>query len=137
MNEQLQQALADLIIKGTETAEKAGDFLLAEIPDVAQQALLYYGIYYFVKFVAWLALVGITVWIWRLGLRNKEGGYGFLRHQTGTDKGRLDEDIITPVIGATIILHVAPMLLLMNLTWLKIWIAPKLWLIEYAGSLVR
>lgn len=41
----LNEALTELISSTVTSAGEAKDFLISEIPEVAQQALMYYGVY--------------------------------------------------------------------------------------------
>lgn len=130
MDEVLQTALAGLINKVTQGAEVAGEFLVEETPEVLEQLLMWYGAYNFIYFL--LGIVGIVL-VPYLSING-------MRKGTKLDK----EDKSSPVggfifIGSVIggVLGIAQTLSLLNLTWLKIWIAPKIWLIEYAATLTQ
>jgi len=125
MNEQLQQALSDLINRSLTGLDKAGDFLNAEIPAVIQQLLLWHGVYEFIMFLIGVAfIVGVV--------------YGNYRHfkWLRANWEQVDGD---PVL----IFHIfqigwIPLICyFINLQWLQIWIAPKVWLLEYAAQFVK
>lgn len=118
MNEQLQNALADILIKATETAEKAGEFVLTELPDVVQQLLWW-------KFAesVLLTLIGFAVL----------PAVFFVRRKYSEDSS-FDEVFFWIVASMPCVVAV---ILIFHLGWLQILIAPKVYLIEYAAELVR
>lgn len=128
MNEQLQQAIQQLIDKGLSGVDSSVDFIQQEIPDFVMQLLMWHGVYNFVLMSIGVLL--IIVWIVvEIKLYNKLMtmnlddhdwiiGYGLL--------GTLGRLVPLGFISSTL-----------NLEWLKIWVAPKVWLVEYAASLVK
>ena len=132
MNEQLQTALAQIITKSLETADKAEAFILAEMPNVVQQLLTWKFWDSIVRcvgglscYVAGAGLVYLCYWLWK---RSAE-----------KDRYMSDVNSIPSTIGALIFLCCTwiPACFLVNLTWLQIWVAPKVYLIEYASSLIN
>lgn len=143
MNEQLQNALADLLTKANNGIEAGADFLSAELPDVIQQLLMWYGVYNGIKFLTGSAVLIALMVIWvkysgRGKLIDKDKDY-----RQGNSRITLTHDgdgDVGPHMVATILLSCLFMGLsfaAVNLTWLKIWIAPKIWLIEYAATLAK
>lgn len=124
MNESLQDALAVLLNKANSGIDAAGNFLEAEIPVVIQQLLLWHGVYNFICFVIGLVLcVGI---------------YKFNKQQCVKNKGEsFFPDHPEWMLNAFQLILVFPLTNLINLEWLQIWIAPKVWLLEYAANLAR
>lgn len=127
MNEQLQAALAELINKSLVGIDSAAGLVAVEIPDVIQQLLMWHGAYNFLMLlmgiaiaVAWF-VAEVKAFKWFKELGSEEGWvYGYV------------------MLGS--ILRVVPFMMtvvLINLKWLKIWIAPKVWLLEYASSLAK
>ncbi|MGL5223581.1 MAG: hypothetical protein ACRC8I_11770 [Plesiomonas shigelloides] len=128
MNEQLQTALLEIITKVTKGVDASVDFLSAEIPDVVHQLLMWYAVK-----GAVLCMIGIAVVVvWVIAemkvvkhLKAEQAardvwflGYGLL--------GSLAR--LVPFFSARTTI---------NLDWLQIWIAPKIWLIEYVSSLAK
>lgn len=125
--EELNQALAALIEQATTGIDASVGFLQAEIPDVVAQLLMWHGVKSAV--FAGLGAAILVVYVvaelkafkWARGWATDESdwliGYGMLG---------------TAVRLPTIVFGIA----LLNLTWLQIWIAPKVWLIEYAAKLL-
>lgn len=135
MNEEttnvLDQALANVLIQASEGIEKASEFVLAEIPDVAAQALLWYGTYHFLMFLLGLALIPGFYQVYKKI-------YLFVK-SIDDEEHRVLAYIICGMVGGILVIPLSVLycLDLINLTWLKIWIAPKLWMIEYAASIVK
>ena len=121
------ELLQKMIEKSMSGLEAATDFLSAEIPDVIHQLLMWHaarsallcalGV---VVLIVW-AVAEVKAWKWVTDpdcpAYDPWFAYGFL----GTVIVRLP---LTVAVSLTI-----------NLTWLQIWLAPKVWLIEYAASL--
>lgn len=123
MNEQLQQALTDLINKSMSGVDAATGFLAAEVPDVVQQLLMWHAVYNAAMFIFALIMLfsGVSTAISAFA-SGKLSGYEW---------NKQDAKIIFGVISVIVFLYTV------NLTWLKIWIAPKVWLLEYAASLAK
>lgn len=58
----LEQAVAELIIKATSAAEAAGKFAIEQLPDIAQQYVLYIGVSSTIKALLCLPLVFLFLW---------------------------------------------------------------------------
>ena len=122
MNEQLQGALSELIGKVNSGADTAIDFLGAELPDVIQQLLLWYGIYNFILFI-----IGLVIFVAGYYLALVKYRAAIQKELSGGGEPLWALILFAPAISFT----------MLNLTWLKIWIAPKIWLIEYAASIAK
>jgi hypothetical protein len=125
MNEQLETALSELITKTTTGIDTASDFILAELPDVIRQMLVWHGVYNFILFICGILWVVSICVIVRKGYLYGKGKF--------LNDG-VDYCLYTLLSGiATFI----PTSLMLNVVWLQIWVAPKVWLIEYAANLVK
>ena len=149
MNEQLQEALSELLNKANNGIDSASDFLASELPDVIYQLLMWHGVYSLVLFTFGLFLL-LSVpyqikkinsfipekikegdndnWFWKDG-NGSYSSFGFYLERT--------EGAFFFYLAAFIfsIVEFAFILNFINLTWLQIWIAPKVWLLEYAAKL--
>jgi hypothetical protein len=127
MNEQLQNTVNEVLLGAVEQAAKGAEFLKGQLPDVVQQLLMW-------NLVASLLMTAIcsagviaaylTTFKWA--------------DQTLDKYGRWKEAKVAAAIGGGIagaLLTVTAIVQMFNA--LKIWIAPKVWLIEYAASLVK
>lgn len=128
MNEQLQEALAELLGKANNGIDTAGDFLASELPEVIQQLLMWHGVKSFiVSLICILApfiIYKVSAKIARLTWQADDADMWDYPHVI----------IPTGVIGGFALIMCTANI---NLTWLQIWIAPKVWLIEYAASLAK
>lgn len=131
MNEELQKALGELLNKANNGIDTAGEFLAAELPEVIQQLLMWHGVYNFVVFCVGVILISSSIPLFVKAAKGRltEGHWAYA-------KSAYDEmsflglcafmfSVCGFAIGAAII----------NFQWLKIWIAPKVWLLEYAAKL--
>jgi len=150
MNEQLQEALAELLGKANNGIDNAGVFLAGELPEVIQQLLSWHGLksfaFFIVGIVTLIALVfAVKVMVGKIPQKPPaENGepnwaYDITRYShigdTVTSTVRLD---LSCVLGTIFSLFVFIFSMSMiNIEWLQIWIAPKVWLIEYAASLTK
>lgn len=134
MNEQLQLALTQIIDKTMSGVDQSVDFLSEQIPDVLSQLLLWYGVSNMIY-----ALVGITVLY---------ACYRAVKRPTDTKETWLwewdeyRESYRTTDYAPFLLLFIFPLLfgfgLLSNVVdALQIFIAPKIWLLEYAASLAK
>lgn len=124
MNEQLQTALAEMLGKANAGIDAGATFLQAQLPDVIQQLLVWKAVVSgLLCLLSVVALIGITVAIIKV-LRNQEYWDG------------CDMPPAVLVAGFMSILYFIPAAV-WNIDWLQIWLAPKIYLIEYAASLAK
>lgn len=132
MNKQLEMALAELIDKSMDGIDSASQFLLAEVPEVIQQLLMWHAIE---SAVFSLLMIALILAVELLGLRK-------YRRTVFSDIKWDDEEMayISYYLPSTL-LRIGLFLFtwgeLSSLVWLKIWIAPKVWLLEYAARLIN
>lgn len=130
--EELNTALATLIEQATTGIDASVSFLQAELPDVIYQLLMWHSVKSGVFF-----LLGIAILVVGVAIDYKLGTHLWSKYK---DEKAYDRDGFWLGYGlaGTIprcVVYIGGLTLL-NLTWLKIWIAPKVWLIEYAAKLV-
>lgn len=123
MNEQLQLALKAILDKVLDSMDATVDFLSGQIPIVVREVLVWNFTYFIIQFLFCITFTVVaTVLLWKKWERLKVLWDGF-----GLPTG--------------VCLYLAGLLFswdgCMNLEWLKIWLAPRLWLVEYATSLVK
>lgn len=134
MTENLQNALSDLISKTLNGIDATTGFLQEEIPEVVQQLLMWHGVYNFLIMI--LCVVGlinmIISYIWCNKIIKSTG------FKSWTDFGDPTSSLVKVwVISAVAGVIGIVSLIEFNIIWLQIWIAPKLFLIEYMASLVK
>ncbi|WYC18321.1 hypothetical protein [Citrobacter phage vB_CfrS_K1M] len=121
MNEQAQKILVDLLQKASNGIDSAVSFSQAQIPDVVQQLLMWHAVSSLIIQALCLVIIifSVTVIV--------------ITWNTGNDA---DSVMLVTVIMS--IITIIFIVVLFNYSdWLKIWLAPKLYLIEYAASLVK
>ena len=118
--------------------DETTSFLNAQIPDYIQQLLLWYGVKSFItSLVGVILLVSWSIILWKFSGRGDpiENSYRYKWTLTHDDDGDISPiSMITGFITFTIVMTGISII---NLDWLQIWIAPKVWLVEYAQSLVK
>lgn len=163
MNEELQNALVNFVSMITSAAETAGGFAAEQMPEVIEQLLLWtatisaawflLGVFLFLNCMLALyekgGIFSIAIGRARQARANAEAAYEAGERWTRFGHGgssvtsvRYDGIMVrcAAIEGGTpyALLSVAGLTIsASNLEWLKILIAPKVWLIEYAAGLVK
>lgn len=120
VNEQAQKVLADLLQKASNGIDSAVSFSQAQIPDVIHQLMI------------WNAVSSALVQIFCVFLIT---GCYFMAIKAWKTR---DGDIIFPSWIASVIFISGGFIgFFSNFDWLKIYLAPKLYLIEYAANLIK
>ena len=142
MNEQLQAQFVQIIQSVSESAASAKNFVLSELPDVAQQVINWYLFKSIFENI--IALIFIIFAIYLLtklfqvpvskSKANKVQLFCYEFTRDGETKG-LMPTVLIPV--AAIIICTVLSINYFNLDCFKILIAPKLWLIEYTTNILR
>ena len=119
MNEKLSEALVELISLSVSGVE----FLVSEIPDVLHQLLIWKATISAISMLCWVLLC-VAI-------------YKFNRWQIKylIENDKIDEPYV--MVNLFQGFFIFPLVGLFDLTFLKIWIAPKVFLIEYAAQLVE
>ncbi|MNO83636.1 hypothetical protein D3C76_749540 [compost metagenome] len=151
MNEQLQQALTAILNKTMSGVDAGVNFLSAEIPDVIHQLLLWKMVSSGIGFLLITACVVIFTILAVRGIRvltqHSAASNLYVRNTGEIEKqARETMDALSHKIPLAVISIGASLLswivflaggLPLGLQMLKIWIAPKIYLIEYAASLAK
>jgi len=121
MNEEAQKILLDLLKKAANGIDSAVAFSQQQIPDVINQLLVWNAVS-----SALIQALCLTVVVTAVVLLVKAW-----RQLKDFDA------VMAATILSVIIVVIAGLVFFGNSDWLKIWLAPKLYLIEYAASLVK
>lgn len=121
MNENLQNAVATLIEKTTTGLDGATALLESELPLFIQELLMWHvvrsGLY---------CVFGVILFI----VAHKTGSIS-MRSQweepSWNNLGLFAVCVLSAILG----------IVFFNIEWLHIWLAPKVWLVDYAVSLTR
>jgi Flp pilus assembly protein TadB len=155
MSDNLEKALAELITKAKDSIDASTGFMSAELPVVIEQALVWHFVYSLILFGVGICLMSLSVKLARqakaVGEQNRarakqeyEAGEAWTRYRPGSTMTSARYDWVTETGDYASVARwiLSPIcfivsLTLLNLQWLKIWIAPKLWLIEHAAQLAK
>jgi len=134
MNENLQDALAGIITKAVEGIDTATSFLQSEIPDVIVQLLHWNFAVSLIWFIFVPLLIVCAAILFCIVIKRMSS--------MGPNNNVFEADTPLPffgclIAGAFFVVTFGTTIGKMNLDWLQIWIAPKVWLIEYAAQLVK
>lgn len=127
---EVDKALAEVIQRAVQGMDSAVQFLSTEIPDVLHQLLLWKfteSLLYFVFGVLQLVLGSCAVYKWARYCLAKYSETRNIDWQAGA---------IFPSFVAMVVLLIV-MVHTVNITWVQILVAPKVYLIEYASRLVQ
>lgn len=123
MNEELQTAVTEII----NSTISAKDFLVGQLPEYVEQLLMWHATYSLVMCILGFLLVALICYV---DVRI----YRYMKSDE-FDKWQRGDAYLGMAVGSFVLM--IPAGLMVNITWLKILIAPKVWLVEYAASLVR
>ena len=127
MTEELDELLAQTLQKFLDGVDATTAFMHEQLPDVIQQVLNWYFVYYSVTALFAVVLFSLQVYL---------SYYWIAKVEPTLDSSFKGFGIVFGVGGLGLFFIITEVTLF-NLQWLKIWIAPKLWLIEYTASLAK
>lgn len=124
MNEQLQETVNTILTRALSIADETGEFLVEQVPDVVNQLLIWEATASAIGMVSWIIIVFLYIW----------GCVRLWNSNTDVQSG--------DVLGALVLFGMIMSILLLafigvSFDWLKILVAPKLYLLEYAAALVK
>lgn len=153
MNEQLQKALVELINKASGGIDTSVSFLSAEIPDVVMQILMWQGVKSAIMFLFFFSCSILCI---RSALKynpdaeievlNAAYDRGdewtrFMGNKSTSTTSHKYDALKAMARPQKYLRYIASffmcLITLSNIEWLQILVAPKLYLIEYASSLVK
>lgn len=151
MNEELQKAITEVF----NSVINAKEFLLGEIPDYINQLLMWKAVYSGILFLSAMVVIFFSVkYLISYPSKRKQAidrafeakqrGDSWCFYHKGSSVTSVHYDHIVATGGVEIKIKVIFAFLgvvvgscLTNLDWLQIMIAPKVYLIEYAASIVK
>tara|TARA_B100001105_G_scaffold186434_1_gene151052 strand:+ start:10155 stop:10610 length:456 start_codon:yes stop_codon:yes gene_type:complete len=136
----LDQAVAELINKAVSGVDTASEFLVEQTPDVLQQLMLWYGVSSAVKgvigVVGFLIFTNVVITVYRALQSQNPSCKFFERYEDGTIEDLNAKSVSCMALG--LVGLITGFCLIENfMEFLKIVIAPKIWLIEYAADLAK
>ena len=134
MTDELDSKLVEILDKTIGALGDTKDFMVQELPDVVSQLLMWYGIYNFIMFIVGATLLIFMIWTFKFLIPTKDKGGRYVETWVYDHNGDFETSVL--FYGVHLITLIA-ITNTMNLTWLKILIAPKIWLIEYVATLAK
>lgn len=140
MNDQLQQALTDILTKTTGAVEVGTTFLQEQLPEVIRQLLIWKAVVSALHLAAGIVLALTTLrfvrWAFKRPVRN-DGSYKYTPTVVYDSYGDIHPGIVLVITGGFIMSLFSIRFIVNGFDWLQIWLAPKIYLIEYAASLTK
>jgi hypothetical protein len=138
MGDKLENALAEAIEKANSGIDAATEFVMSELPKVIQQALTWYAVESFIFFCIGLIMLACSYKVVKT-----QYGVIYKKGEGLTSFAKDNYDMLSMpgflfIVSSSVLdvlCLIASISWILDFTWLKIWIAPKLWLIEYAAKL--
>ncbi|WP_443700187.1 hypothetical protein [Pseudomonas sp.] len=130
MNEELQKALLAILNKTVSASEAGMSFLQKELPEVIQQLLMWKAFESAAFFLTFAALTFLFV---TMAIKLFKAARSYKPKNSYDDA----DGYYFCVFGLSLVSALFLLLALANLSWLKIILAPKLYLIEFAASLAK
>lgn len=132
----IQTTLEKTLIDSIEGIKKTGtelvDALYQQAPEVIEQLLMWHGVESLIQFVIGLLLLTAPFWFYKIAKAI------YIKLEVSKCDDQFNFWFPTVMIGASIAILVTIMVeSLLNLTWLKIWLAPKVYLLEYLSNFVK
>lgn len=135
MDDKAQKIMVDLLQKASDGIDSAVSFSQAQIPDVVNQLLIWNFVSSILLQLLGVAMVAGSLFSLSHAMRCRRRGHEWTRLIPGSSITSIAYDICFPSLIASSVIGV--IIAIFNFDWLKIWLAPKLYLIEYAASLVK
>jgi hypothetical protein len=131
--DKLKEALAQMLTGVTQTTSEAKEFIVSQLPDAVRQLLAWK----FAESIARVVFGTILLVAWiiftKKFLIQKLKIYDYEFGGDNEDLAKFFGCIGTAICSLVVVIV---FFCCLNLTWLQIWIAPKVYLIEYAKTLV-
>lgn len=129
MNKELEDKLNEFLGKIIDGLEQGGEFVLAEIPEVVEQALLWISIKSGVFFALGVIIFMMLIPLYRNLKKN-------LYKTVGKNRNINENVLFGSMIAVICVLFLSIPLMFLNLQWLQIMIAPKWFIITELGKLL-
>ncbi|AUR98022.1 TMhelix containing protein [Vibrio phage 1.246.O._10N.261.54.E10] len=141
MNEQLQNAVATILERAITGIDSSVDFMQAELPEVIEQLLMWYAvkgvILIFIGFALMIPFIFVARKITSTDIKEATCDSFWVTHYD-----RLENSLGAGAMILSMLTGIASffglLIILANIMEpIQIWIAPKIWLMEYAASIVK
>lgn len=128
MKDELQPKLVEILTAIQTGVSKGADFALEQLPDIAQQYLLYGKVLAITSTLGWLAVVVGSFWI--------TCKFGFFSKKTDADGDWDDLRTAVVIFGSVVSVFSVPGFLYSLHNLLLVSFAPKVWLLKEVAGLL-
>jgi hypothetical protein len=132
MKEELQSKLVEILTSMQTVAGKAGDFAMAELPDIAQSYVMYGRAVSIAKALCLLLMAFACFMAFLHAYRNP---WNISPYSCDKDKARSESNQLMMVLGA--VLGCVFVFFAFASFNLLVWFAPKVWLLKEIASLLK
>ncbi|CAH9015705.1 putative TMhelix containing protein [Vibrio phage 511E55-1] len=134
MNEQLQGAVAQILERAISGIDSSVEFMQAELPDVVEQLLLWYAVSNVIYTLLGLFILYASYWIIKKPKPTDDNWMWDWSERKGRHEGSMN-----CIFGIFVLFPAIPgfILSMSIMESIQIWVAPKIWLMEYAANLVK
>lgn len=149
MEDKANKILVDLLQKASDGIDSAVAFSQAQMPDVIHQLLVWNMVHSLIMTLIAISTIPLVFWFVKRQCRKVEvGKFGdegyscdrgspkYSPTMVWDSKGELSF-LIAPGVAVLCVWVLWVIAVVTKMTWLKIWLAPKLYLLEYAASLIK
>ncbi|EBO4170085.1 hypothetical protein DKN16_18370 [Salmonella enterica] len=135
MEEQANKILVELLQKAVGGIDAAVSFSQAQIPDIVHQLLVWNLVSSLLLQLLGVVMVAGAFFALSHAMRCRRRGDEWTRFMPGSSSTSIAYDLCFPafIVSSAIGVVIA----ICSFDWLKIWLAPKLYLLEYAASLIK
>ena len=137
MNEQLQKALEEFLLKMIDGIEKAGQFTVEQVPDVIQQALTWFALKSGVGFafgvIALITSILMIRWATKDFWIKDNDGLPKINY-IGEREPKFERAVA--VSAGAILTVVSIIIIVNNLEWIQILVAPKWFIVSEMSKLI-
>ncbi|CAH9015585.1 putative TMhelix containing protein [Vibrio phage 466E53-1] len=134
MNEQLQGAVAQILERAISGIDSSIDFMQAELPDVIEQLLLWYAVSNVIYTLLGLFILYASYWFIKKPKPTEDNWLWYWIEREG--RHGLTAECVFGIF--TLFPGICGFILSTNIMKsIQIWVAPKIWLMEYAANLVK
>ena len=122
------QQLAEILKKGLEAAEKTGNFVVEQAPDLIQQLIVWKTCEYIFLIIISIAFM-FSLYKWHKSAMKRHDNYDYFCEKI--------EFFIYCIYAIVVIVIFGIALFTSFFNLIQILLAPKIWLIEYAANLIK
>lgn len=135
MDDKANKILADLLQKASDGIDSAVVFSQAQIPDVVHQLLFWNAVSSALLQLLGISMVAVAFLALSHAMRCRKRGDEWTRFMPGSSSTSIAYDLCFPAFIVSS--GLGAIIAICSFDWLKIWLAPKLYLLEYAASLIK